>query len=43
MVLAINDGWLYIQQLQLEGKKKTQAADFFNGLGKTWIGKEVEV
>lgn len=43
MVLAVNDGWIYIQQLQLEGKKKTAAADFYHGIGKTWIGKEVEV
>lgn len=43
MILAVNDGWIYIQQLQLEGKKKTAAADFYNGIGKTWIGKEVEV
>lgn len=43
MVLAVNDGWLYIQQLQLEGKKKTQASDFYNGVGKTWIGKGVDV
>lgn len=43
MVLAVNDGWIYIQQLQLEGKKKTAAADFYHGIGKTWIGKEVEL
>ncbi len=43
MVLAVNDGWIYIQQLQLEGKKKTKATDFYNGIGKTWIGKEVDV
>jgi methionyl-tRNA formyltransferase len=43
MVLAVNDGWIYIQQLQLEGKKKTAASDFYNGIGKTWMGKEVEV
>jgi methionyl-tRNA formyltransferase len=43
MVLAVNDGWIYIQQLQLEGKKKTAAADFYHGIGKTWIGKEVDV
>jgi methionyl-tRNA formyltransferase len=43
MVLAVNDGWLYIEQLQLEGKKKTSAMDFYHGLGKNWIGKEVDV
>ena len=43
IVLAVNDGWLYIQQLQLEGKKKSVAADFYNGIGKMWIGKEIDV
>lgn len=43
IILAVNDGWLYIQQLQLEGKKKSLSADFYNGIGKTWIGKEVDV
>ena len=43
MVLAVNDGWLYIQQLQLEGKKRTAATDFYHGIGKTWIGKEITI
>jgi methionyl-tRNA formyltransferase len=43
LVLAVNDGWIYIRELQLEGKNKTRAADFYNGIGKNWIGKEVDV
>ncbi len=43
MVLAVNDGWLHIVSLQLEGKKKTTATEFYNGIGKMWIGKEVDV
>ncbi|MDP2813831.1 MAG: methionyl-tRNA formyltransferase [Erysipelotrichaceae bacterium] len=43
IILAVNDGWLHIKQLQLEGKKKSLSADFYNGIGKTWIGKEVDV
>lgn len=43
IILAVNDGWLYIQQLQLEGKKKSLAVDFYNGIGKMWIGKGVDV
>jgi methionyl-tRNA formyltransferase len=43
LVLAVNDGWIYLLELQLEGKNKTLAIDFYNGIGKTWIGKEVDV
>ena len=42
MVLAVNDGWIHILQLQLEGKKKVTATDFYHGIGKSWIGKEIE-
>ncbi len=42
MVLAVNDGWIHIMQLQIEGKKKVTAADFYHGIGKSWIGKEIE-
>jgi methionyl-tRNA formyltransferase len=28
---AANDGWIYITDLQLEGKKRMQTADFLRG------------
>jgi methionyl-tRNA formyltransferase len=43
LVISVNGGWIYILELQLEGKKKTRAVDFYHGLGKTWIGKEIDV
>jgi methionyl-tRNA formyltransferase len=43
LVISVNGGWIYILELQLEGKKKTHAVDFYHGLGKTWIGKEIDV
>lgn len=36
------DGIILCDVLQLEGKGKIQATDFFNGMGKSWIGKVFE-
>jgi len=36
------DGIILCDVLQLEGKGKIQATDFFNGMGKIWVGKFFE-
>lgn len=38
-VVACNGGYIYIDELQLEGKAKTKAKDFYHGNGKNLVGK----
>ena len=42
LLIACIEGYLCIQELQLEGKSKTTAKDFYNGQGKSLIGKVFE-
>lgn len=41
LVGAIN-GSIIIDEIQVEGKNKMQAKDFYNGAGKNFVGKEFE-
>lgn len=38
-VVACDGGYICIDELQLEGKSKTLAKDFFHGNGKNYVGK----
>ena len=40
MKVAVDGGIIHIHQLQLEGKAKTSAREFYNGAGRSYIGKE---
>lgn len=42
MQVALQGGYLMIEELQLEGKSKTSAKDFYNGQGKTMIGQVLD-
>jgi methionyl-tRNA formyltransferase len=41
MIIALKCGLLHVHQLQIPGKKKMAANQLKNGVGKTWIGKEI--
>lgn len=41
-VVACEGGYIYIDELQLEGKSKTLAKDFYHGQGKNYVGKFFE-
>lgn len=38
-VIACEGGFIYVDELQLEGKTKTLAKDFYHGNGKNYVGK----
>lgn len=40
--VACPDGFIFISELQVEGKTKTNAKEFYNGLGQKLIGKNFE-
>ena len=40
-VLAVPDGYLHLLEVQLEGKKKQSAAEFYRGVGRQWEKKEI--
>lgn len=40
--VACPDGLIFISELQVEGKTKTNAKEFYNGLGQKLIGKNFE-
>lgn len=42
MKVKAGEGYLYINEMQLEGKSKMSAKDFFNGAGKGLIGEKFE-
>lgn len=42
MKIAALDGVIHVLQLQVEGKGKTTAREFYNGAGRSYIGKEFE-
>ena len=42
MQIAVSGGIIHVHQLQLEGKGKTTAREFYNGAGRNYIGKEFE-
>ncbi len=37
--IAAQGGYILIETLQLEGKSKVSAKEFYNGIGKAWIGE----
>lgn len=37
MAIAVQDGYLLVDEIQLEGKKRTDAKSFYNGVGKQWV------
>lgn len=41
-VIACEGGFIYVDELQLEGKTKTLAKDFYHGSGKNYVGKFFE-
>lgn len=41
-VIACEGGFIYVDELQLEGKTKTLAKDFYHGNGKNYVGKFFE-
>lgn len=42
MKIKAGEGYLYISEMQLEGKSKMKAKDFFNGAGKALVGEKFE-
>ena len=42
MKVKAGEGYLYISEMQLEGKSKMSAKDFFNGAGKGLVGEKFE-
>ena len=40
--IALQGGYLLADVLQPEGKKPMDAASFYNGSGKQWVGSRVE-
>lgn len=42
MVIALKCGLLFVEQLQIQGKKKMSAQQIKHGIGKNWIGKEIK-
>lgn len=42
MMVAALDGIIHVLQLQVEGKGKTTAREFYNGAGRNYMGKEFE-
>lgn len=42
MMVAALDGIIHVLQLQVEGKGKTTAREFYNGAGRNYVGKEFE-
>ncbi|MEG0823916.1 MAG: methionyl-tRNA formyltransferase [Erysipelotrichaceae bacterium] len=43
LCIACDSGYIIIDELQLEGKNKCTAKEFYNGAGKNYIGKRFEV
>ena len=35
--IAVEGGYLLVDEIQLEGKKRTDARSFYNGVGKQWL------
>ncbi|HBS91883.1 MAG TPA: methionyl-tRNA formyltransferase [Erysipelotrichaceae bacterium] len=42
-VMAVPGGFLHLLEVQLEGKKRQSAAEFYRGIGRTWEKKEIDV
>lgn len=42
-VLAVSGGFLHLLEVQLEGKRRQSAAEFYRGIGRTWEKKEIDV
>jgi len=42
MIWAVKDGYIYVYQLQIEGRKIQSAQEFAHGIGRNWINKEIE-
>lgn len=40
--IAVNGGYILVDELQVEGKAKTDAKSFFNGNGKQWLHEIIE-
>ncbi|MEG0314745.1 MAG: methionyl-tRNA formyltransferase [Erysipelotrichaceae bacterium] len=43
LCIACDSGYIVLEELQLEGKNKCTAKEFYNGAGKNYIGKIFEV
>ncbi len=37
IAIAVQGGYLLVDEIQLEGKKRTDARSFYNGIGKQWL------
>lgn len=40
--ISVHGGYILMDELQIEGKAKTDAKSFYNGNGKQWIGEIIE-
>lgn len=39
LLIAAQDGFILATEIQLEGKSKVSAKEFYNGVGKQWVGE----
>ncbi len=43
MAIAVKGGYLLVDEIQLEGKKRTDARSFYNGIGKQWLHTSFDI